>query len=147
MGGADYWSLAVAQITQQAMNPASLGGILLNGSQSFITEWPLILDEVHDVNPDANVVALTLYNPIEKSENAELYNIIEELIAPMNQALRDSRSNKCSLANVYNAFRKDGEAVDFSLAWAPQLNPHPTELGQQLIYNELVVARNAMAFQ
>lgn len=126
----------------------SLGADLVAGSAQFVTEWPLILDRIYELNPDAKVIALTLYNPVNILEDQDLYMMYEQLIAPMNQALRQNQSNRCGLANVYDAFLSEPDAVRFNMSpvdFYP--DPHPTILGHQIISQALMESRNPNSFR
>ena len=96
---------------------------------------------------------MTLYNPIEKEDNEALFERYEALVRPMNMAMRMTQ-NRAMLANVANAFRKEPDAVAFRLTWDADMmmppvliDPHPTTIGHQLIFEELVKVRNPRAFQ
>ena len=106
------------------------------------------------LNPDAQIIAMTLYNPIEKADNEALFNRYEALVRPMNMAMRMTQ-NRAALANVANAFRKEPDAVAFRLTWVDAgmmmppvlIDPHPTTLGHQLIFEELMKGRNPRSFK
>lgn len=125
-----------------------LGLALYSGSQQFVTEWPEILSRILELNSDAHVIVLSMYNPVDPAEDADLYALYEALIAPMNKVLRQNQGNHCGLANVYDAFLEEPDAVNFSMSpstfWP---DPHPTTLGHQIISEELQEARNPNSFK
>jgi len=153
--GEDVWNTNLNLFTMSGLSSEAdtLGELLETRTAQFLEDWPAILDKIEDLNPDAQIVAMTLYNPIEKADNEALFNRYEALVRPMNMAMRMTQ-NRAALANVANAFRKEPDAVAFRLTWMdaiPQMppvliDPHPTTLGHQLIFEELVKVRNPRSF-
>jgi len=154
--GENVWNANLDLFTMSALSsePGSLGWWLETRTAQFLEDWPAILDKIEDLNPDAQIIAMTLYNPIEKADNEALFNRYEELVRPMNMAMRMTQ-NRAALANVANAFRKEPDAVAFRLTWMDAgmmmppvlIDPHPTTLGHQLIFEELMKVRNPMSFK
>ena len=150
------WNLKLAGFTESALSsdPMTLGSMLEAGTAQFLLDWPLILDRIEALNPNAKIIAMTLYNPIEKADNEALFNRYEALVRPMNMAMMRTQ-NRAMLANVANAFRKEPDAVDFRLTWVDAgvpmppvlIDPHPTTLGHQLIFEELMKVRNPRSFK
>lgn len=151
--GENVWNANLDLFTMSALSsePGSLGWWLETRTAQFLEDWPAILDKIEDLNPDAQIIAMTLYTPIEKADNEALFNRYEELVCPMNIAMRMTQ-NRAALANVANAFRKEPEAVAFRLTWETamppvMIDPHPTVLGHQLNFEELMKVRNPMSFK
>ncbi len=144
-GGPVIWN----GIIQQLLADDELRAALWLGVEDFQSHWPQIINAIHYLNEEANIIILSIYNPVCKMESPELYQLMEELIHPMNQTMRKHQGRRVSVANVYNAFRRNEDAVDFSIVWGPIPNPdpHPNNTGHQLITEELMRVRNPMAFR
>lgn len=152
-GGEDEWNENLEDFIASALSSdvPSLGWMLETRTAQFLKDWPAILDQIELLNPDAHIIAMTLYNPIEKEDNEALYNRYEALVRPMNMAMRMTQ-NRAMLANVANAFRKEPDAVYFKLTWEMMMppvliDPHPTPLGHNLIFEELMKTRNPRSFK
>ncbi len=146
-GGPEAYE-AMLNVFKTSALSGPLGVELVTGSAQFVTEWPMILDRIYQLNPDVKVIALTLYNPVNYLEDQDLYMMYEQLIAPMNQALRQNQSNRCGLANVYDVFLAEPDAVRFNLSpidFYP--DPHPTIMGHQIISQALMESRNPNSFK
>jgi len=150
--GEDVWNTNLELFTMSAISsePGTLGWWLETRTAQFMKDWPAILDIVEELNPDAQIIAMTLYNPIEKEDNVAIFNRYEGLVRPMNMAMRMTQ-NRAALVNVANAFRKEPESVAFRLTWMDEMppvliDPHPTALGHQLIFEELMKGRNPRSF-
>ena len=155
-GGEKVWNDNLEEFIASALSSdfPSLGWFLETRTAQFLEDWPAILDQIELLNPDAHIIAMTLYNPIEKEDNEALFERYEALVRPMNMAMRMTQ-NRAMLANVANAFRKEPDAVAFRLTWMDAgmmmppvlIDPHPTTIGHQLIFEELMKVRNPRAFQ
>jgi len=151
--GEDVWNTNLNLFTMSALSsePGTLGWWLETRTAQFLEDWPAILDKIEDLNPDAQIIAMTLYNPIEKEDHKDLHKRYEALVRPMNTALLKTQ-NRVLIANVANTFRKEPDAVEFRLTWMNEMppvliDPHPTTLGHQLIFEELMKVRNPMSFK
>jgi lysophospholipase L1-like esterase len=152
-GGKAGWDPRLGQFTTSALSsePLTLGYALEMREAQFLEDWPAILDKIEELNPDAQIIAMTLYNPIEQEDNEALFNRYEELVRPMNKAMKRTQ-NRVVLVDVAKAFSKELDAVDFKLTWTTEtppvmVDPHPTTFGHQIIFEELMNARNPMAFK
>jgi len=146
------WNIKLAAFTESALSsePGSLGWMLEARTAQFLSDWPDILDEIENINPDAQIIAMTLYNPIEKDDNKALYDRYEELVRPMNMAMMRTQ-NRVTLARVEKASSKEADAVAFKLTWTNQMppvliDPHPTTLGHGIIFDALMKTRNPRSF-
>ena len=145
-GGEDTWDMIAHEFIAMMM-PRDPECPLWQGVAQFNREWPEILGMIHSLNPEAHVIALSIYNPVSRSESPELYMLMEEMIHSMNLTMRRHQSNRVSVANVHQSFRRNDDAVNFSVEWFPYLDPHPTNYGHQLIGEELMRVRNPRAFR
>ena len=145
--GENYWNMVGGMLLDKLMYADPEECPLWQGVAKFQSDWPEIIRAIESLNPEAHIIVLSIYNPVSKMESPELYQLMEELIRPMNLTMRRHQSNQVSVANVFNAFQKSEDAVNFSVAWFPRLDPHPTNIGHQLIIEELMRVRNPRAFR
>lgn len=146
----DQWDVVTTSIivAAQQTEPGHLGYFLILGKLAFLQQMPLISQAIRDLNPNARIVVLNLYNPFVYAENAPLYSLFEILSLDMNNLLNlwDLNEN-CYVANVYGAFLLAPGAVTFSLnPLALNLDVHPTTLGHSLIFDLLKDLKVVPAF-
>ncbi|WP_422484996.1 GDSL-type esterase/lipase family protein [Gudongella sp. DL1XJH-153] len=147
------WNMRLAAFTASALSsdPGTLGYALEARTEQFLSDWPAILDEIEELNPDAHIIAMTLYNPIEEEDNLDLYHRYEELVRPMNKAIMKTQ-NRAMVAKVEKSFAKEPDAVAFKLTWTDGyppvlIDPHPTTMGHGIIFEELMKGRSPRSFQ
>lgn len=144
------WAEVTTSIIASAQNtsPGQLGYFLGLGQQAFIAQMPMIYESIRDLNPNAKIVILNLYNPFVYTENALLYGLFETLAGGMNNLLDLwALNNNCYVANVHDAFLLAPDAVAFSLNPAAlNLDIHPTTLGHGLIFDLLEALEIVPAF-
>lgn len=134
----EVWTVMGNTLIWEAATPGRpLNTALMGGAAAFGTDWMQIHAAIRTLNPDASIIALTLYNPFEPSH--PLYAIFEMIAANMNSILQGwSAQDECDLADIYSAFQAVPEAVDFSLALdTVNLDIHPTTAGHWIIFDEL----------
>lgn len=148
----DVWNANLQVFTMSALSsdPYTLGWFLETRTAQFLKDWPTILDQIELLNPDAHIIAMTLYNPIEKEDNEALYNRYEALVGPMNMAIKNS-GDGILVAEVAEKFLKKPDAVAFRLSWLEEMppvlvDPHPTTLGHKLIFKEIKKLGNPSSF-
>ncbi len=151
--GAGCWAGVATSIIASAQNTevGALGHDLLYGSSIFGSQWNLICNKIYQLNADATVIALNLYNPFVATESLTLYGLYEALIGlQINNILYawDEVNEGGYVADIHNAFGLEPEAVAFSLAWTT-LNPdiHPTTFGHKVIFETLTELGDIRAFQ
>ncbi len=151
-GGEDEWNENLEDFIASALSSdvPSLGWMLETRTAQFLKDWPAILDQIELLNPDAHIIAMTLYNPIEKEDNEALYNRYEALVGPMNMAIKNS-GDGILVAEVAEKFLKKPDAVAFRLSWLEEMppvlvDPHPTTLGHKLIFKEIKKLGNPSSF-
>lgn len=147
------WDVRLAAFTASALSsvPTTLGSTLEDRTAQFLLDWPAILDEIEEINPDAQIIAMTLYNPIEKEDNELLFNRYKALVSPMNMAIRNSE-DRIMIADVEKSFDNKPDAVDFRLTWMDEMppvliDPHPTTLGHELIFKAIKKLGNPESFK
>lgn len=133
------WNVMGSTLIWEAATPGQpLNAALMNGAAVFGPEWMQIHAAIRALNQDANVIALTLYNPFELSN--PLYGLFESIASGMNGGLGiwSAANENCYLADIYTAFQPIPDAVDFSLALdTVNLDIHPTTTGHAIIFDEL----------
>lgn len=149
----DVWNANLQAFVMSALSSdyPSLGWWLETRTAQFLEDWPAILDKIEALNPDAHIIAMTLYNPIEKEDNELLFNRYEALVSPMNMAIRNSE-DRIMIADVEKAFDNKPDAVDFRLTWMDEMptvliDPHPTTLGHNLIFKSIKKLGNPESFK
>ena len=92
-GGELKWYMITAGLTEMLQDPAPDCSLWM-GSNQFVEDWPMILGAIHTINPNAHVIALTIYNPIDKDEAPVFQDLIEEILEPMNQVIRENQGRR-----------------------------------------------------
>lgn len=145
--GGELKYLQLMGMFMQSVMTGDLGIELKIGSETFVEEWPMILDAIETINPNAEIIGMSLYNPIDNVDQPELFMLYETLIRPMNKAIMKTQ-DRISLSNVYNAFKRNPDAVMFDMRletfWP---DPHPTTLGHALIFEEMLRGKNPRSFK
>jgi len=152
LAGEDVWNqnLQIFESSVLYSTPSPLGIVMQTRSTQFISDWTDILEKIEDLNSDAQIIAMTLYNPIEKEDHEALFERYEALVGPMNMAIKDS-GDDVLVADVAEKFMKKPDAVAFRLTWLDEMprvlvDPHPTTLGHKLIFKEIKKLGNPMSF-
>ncbi|MCY6355622.1 GDSL-type esterase/lipase family protein [Clostridium sp. ZS2-4] len=115
-------------------NDTELMKALNEGVKNFKADWPKIIKEINNLNPDAKIYVMTLYNPL-KTDTPVLYDTFEKLIQQINVEIRNSIYDY-EIADVYTKFHKyDGKEplTNFDLL-NRTIDPHPTNYGHELIF-------------
>lgn len=153
VGGEDVWNqkLQIFESSVLYSTPSPLGIVLQTRSTQFVSDWSDILEKIEELNQDAHIIAMTLYNPIEKEDNEALFERYEALVGPMNMAIKNS-GDDILVAEVSEKFMKKPDAVAFRLTWLDEMppvliNPHPTTLGHKLIFKEIKTLGNPRSFK
>lgn len=146
--GLEYMIHAVGPIVWQSVVEtimSNISGSLQSGVAGFYSDWPEIIGIIRTLNPDAQIFALNLYNPANEEDNPALYALMEECINAINDVFSATLlSFDYTLVDVNSAFKKYDKCLDFSLAYDTiGLDPHPTSIGHQRIFNLLVKAYQA----
>lgn len=140
-------------------NPATTSMVEMAAS-GFIENWSEITKEIHRIAPDAEVYVMTLYNPLPVPGTLPIpdydvaYAGFNGVIQSMNMAVKGSVYSY-RLADVYTAFNENPGSVNFllpvydgAILITPiSLDPHPTTLGHEVIFEQHVDARIARALK
>lgn len=100
--------------------------------RAFANNFPEIIEEIHKINPDAEIYANNIYNPAKGlSSYREVYNVAEYYINWLNRAFRISDSYH--LVDIKKVFdEQDRSMINVSLK-GRKIDPHPSKEGHELI--------------
>ena len=111
------------------------------GQQEFLSCWPRLTALLRQLNPDAALEVMTIYNPYCLAPcppcDSGLHRRTEAWLEPMNRQILLSGAAGCTVADVHGAFLsfstgQMGRVVAMYPAGLLR-NPHPTPCGQRLI--------------
>lgn len=104
---------------------------------AFLENFALVLDHIHTVNPDAEVIVCTQYNPYYRftlPTTLLLKTEFEAGILKLNQAIFDyAEEGGYRIADVYTAFHTSEENLSNADDAAMQLDFHPNAAGHAVI--------------
>ena len=122
------------QAIMNALSDDSLKATLETAYESYCVNYPQIVKELHDLNPDAEIVILNYYNPYSYLNfnwgytSANTVKIIQDFTDKMNAfALKYSQDN-------------DHPYVDLSGIQTNIVDPHPSTAGHAQIASRIVSA-------
>lgn len=123
---------------------SELRGDLKAGVDAFRVDWPTIVPKIKTLSGQSpKVYVLTVYNPVYGNDT--LRDFMDEYIVQINQIIKGYASSQGYLAiDIYakfDSYTGIEPIVGFDLAGSPAtFDPHPTDLGHEIIYNALVAA-------
>ncbi len=103
------------------------------GVKQFAKDWPEIVKTVKELSPQAEIIVMTVYNPIHEGE--AYFATFNKPISKINAVINAS-SKTCKVADVYNAFNNYTGAevlTNFNLLKG-SFDVHPTLKGYEEIY-------------
>ena len=105
--------------------------------EAFLENFRLVLEHIHTVNPDADVIVCTQYNPYYRftlPTALVLKNEFEAGILKLNQAILDHAEEwDYLIADVYTAFASSEENLSCADDTVMQLDFHPNPAGHAVI--------------
>ncbi|MCD4713148.1 MAG: hypothetical protein K8R73_07700 [Clostridiales bacterium] len=120
-----------------------------SGRQNFEIYWQQVIDRIHELNNDVTLVVMTVYNPYHNNES--IYMQVDEYFSSdvdgdygLNYIIKNTMSlygaeysNKFTylVADVYYEFNKVTNKDSLTGFYSYFSDPHPNQLGQNLIYN------------
>ncbi|MDR3601542.1 MAG: GDSL-type esterase/lipase family protein [Desulfosporosinus sp.] len=120
------------------MSPENLPKSLTAGVTQFTSDWSKIITTIRTLAPNAQVYAMTLYNPLIQDNTVDKYifGVYDPYIQDINTIIKKS-DNEYKVVDVYPLFlNNQGDPVTgMSL-----LDPHPTDKGHNLIYQAHISA-------
>lgn len=152
-------SIGGNNLMQAAKDPYALGGYNFNkfdasvaeqGRADFEAQFPLIMSRIRVLNPNADLMVITIYNPYNTSDTT-LHNAVKSYLFRPNDptyGINEMILEKASLfnykvANVYQTFYDNySNAMGTVTFFYPTdfwgrltRNPHPNQTGQNIIFN------------
>lgn len=122
---------------------ATLSVDLTSGVSSFKTEFPAAVTELKKQAPNAQFYFLNLYNPFPAGDL--LNSLFDSYINGINTVIMDqSKAQGFTIVDVNSAFKTNADAVKFNIS-ASQLDPHPTDVGHQLICKQLIAVEKPLS--
>lgn len=93
------------------------------------------LSEIRAVNPDCEIVILTVYNPFEDVPGMEmLYVTAKEKLAELNKAIAAAAADySAETANIFKAFK--GKSAEYTNIMSMDI--HPSKAGHEVIFEKL----------
>lgn len=93
-----------------------------------------ITERIHELNPDARIVLLTVYNPFNGNVLLSAAgNVAEGKLAELNNGIKALESDYVKVADIYGAFRgKEGQVTNIN-----KLDIHPNSEGHIIIGREI----------
>ncbi len=105
--------------------------------QTFLTNFQRVLKHIHTVNPDAEVIVCTQYNPYYRFTLPTALVIRDEFeagVVKLNQAIFDyAEEGDYLIADVYTAFANSEENLSCADDTVMQLDFHPNAAGHTVI--------------
>lgn len=113
------------------------------GYADFVLQWGAIMAEIRSLNADADVIAMTLYNPYN-IQDAGMHAFVDGYLfrqdgSGMNDLIsRLAPTYDYHVADAFTSFDaySDGIMWTVTLLYPPSLvrNPHPNQIGQDLLF-------------
>lgn len=93
-----------------------------------------ITERVHELNPDAKIVLLTVYNPFNGNVLLSAAGkVADDKLAELNGGIKALESDYVTIADIYTAFRgKEGQTTNIN-----KLDIHPNSEGHTIIGEEV----------
>ena len=137
---------------------------LQNGVTKFASEWPVIIASIRALSPNSKIYVNSLYNPFPTSDPlySQYKTIINSINSGINAGSATLKYNVVDVATIFSSYTGAVPPVNFSFVNAtiaasvyaqnptsPQgqaafksiptfLDPHPNDIGHQLIYKALI---------
>ena len=100
------------------------GECTAKGLKTLAEDWPKIIAEIRNLNPQAKIQVMNLYNPFSK--NDPVYDSANEVILQLNSLL-SSGQGEYSVVDVYSAF--SGKERRYTYFYSLVRDVHPTGVG------------------
>lgn len=128
------WDMVLYQLYFSAL-AGSLHQDLYKGVASFNADWPLIINGIKKKAPGAQILALTIYDPLPMDN--QFYNILNPLIVSINKTINSQAvKSGYKVADIYTDFKLSTESpVSFDMNG--NFDPHPNNLGHGIIFEDL----------
>ncbi|MHB1454626.1 MAG: GDSL-type esterase/lipase family protein [Saccharofermentanales bacterium] len=119
--------------------------ILAQGYADFAVQWELVMAAIRNLNQDAVVLTMTLYNPYNTSDSS-MHNLVDSYFSRfdgsgMNDIIADmAASYSYKVADAFTAFNaysggNMGLITMMYESFTLIRNPHPNQTGQNILFN------------
>lgn len=112
---------------------------LAQGVETFAADFPMIINKLKTLAPNAEIFVNTIYNPFDEQDPFyQIFNpLFDPLIIAINQTINGYKQRyDYNVVDVYGEFSNytgNETLVDFNVATG-SLDPHPTDAGHELIF-------------
>ena len=108
--------------------------ILNSNVEVFATEFPRIIKTIKELNPNAEIMIQTVYNPFyDSKEFSALANAIDPFFQAMNKTISEYSVLGYEVVEVYADFKSNDSQV--SLTNMAKFDVHPNIAGNEVIFN------------
>lgn len=105
----------------------------------FDDHFPKIIQEIHNISPDAQIYANNVYNPCgDISGFGNIYNLTERYVELLNKTF--SESQEYTLVDIKGEFDKPEESLLNMAISGKELDPHPNKKGHAKIGRKVIQA-------
>lgn len=123
----DMFSLAATGLQTPEIQAA-----LAHGIARFRADLPVIISNIRELSPDATILIMTVYNPLEPEH--PIYPLLNPVTNQINELIRTA--DDVTVVDIYAVFEEyNGKGVKDQLSLG-SIDPHPSALGQRVIANE-----------
>lgn len=117
---------------------------LQGSAERFKSDWAQIVNMLKVSAPKAKIYVLTVYNPFSIKEQL-FYSIFESYISGINSTIK-SYNQYYNVVDVHDVFAQHtGEAITNFNMFAGNFDPHPNQLGHNIIFEAHIIRVNSIA--
>lgn len=123
---------------------------LTEGIAVFENDFPVIIETIKEINPDAQIIVQTVYNPYKFVNTGSLIDfasISDSIIVKLNNVIIsyfNENPDAFILSDVYTAFEEKAEATFINADFdTMNVDPHPSKEGHALIAETNLAALEA----
>jgi len=121
---------------------------VFSGYLTAVYDWPRIIDRIMELNSEAKIYVLNLYNPLRQINEFEkkYYLSLNTFIMNVNGAIENYSTDNAKGIIRYEVIRADdicrfaadlGEWVEFDI-YSASPDPHPTDAGHQIFADAMI---------
>ena len=123
----------ISEYTNRIMNAALSAGEEVDAA-AIVDNIRQITERIHELNPEAKIVLLTVYNPFNGNVLLSAAGrVADEKLAELNNGIKSLESDYTAIADIYEAFRgKEAQTTNIN-----KLDIHPNSEGHIIIGTEV----------
>ncbi|TGE31698.1 GDSL-type esterase/lipase family protein [Desulfosporosinus sp. Sb-LF] len=109
---------------------------LNSGVAEFEANWPQIIGTIKTSTPEAQIFALTVYNPFSPGDI--MFSLFDPFVQQINTTIRVGQGY--TVADIYSCFLQgfDLKPLNFDFLQG-HIDPHPTQQGHKMIFQTLSI--------